>query len=521
MSINLIKTEVKTNKIICQKYSQTMVESDIIVPDIKPDIKRVPDVSGYAYITERNIQSDKILLQGTVRFTVLYVPDGNVKGKIKSISAAREFTHTIDCRGLTPDMQLNAEVTSLSFDSTLINSRKLSVRCILGISSTVSNPAILPISTDAEEEADLALKKESLRLISETVPTQCRLVLRGQTELPAGKPAVNEILKTTASAYSVELCITDDRAIAKGNVKINMLYSAETENEDPEFMEFLIPFTENLDLNGLNEGMQCEIDYSLNDMYFEIREDADGEPRIIGTEIVLCASVKGSEAFDIEAITDAYSLYGDPDITYKTYNPEQLLDCSTAEVTLKDEAKTPQLMPAIKKIYEINSDASIDRISIENENVTVYGTIYTNILYLSDDIDMPISKFSHNTEFSHSFVVLGADNNTACDAKAFVESVSYTLNGENNPELRFVIGLNVKSISTDEITLIDEINIGKDENQLPPAYIAVYFVQKGDTLWDIAKHYRTTVENIKYLNHLEGDTIYPNQKIKITTGEAY
>jgi spore coat assembly protein SafA len=41
-------------------------------------------------------------------------------------------------------------------------------------------------------------------------------------------------------------------------------------------------------------------------------------------------------------------------------------------------------------------------------------------------------------------------------------------------------------------------------------------VQKGDSLWKIAKKYRTTVDNIAAVNELENpDLIYPGQKLLI------
>lgn len=519
MSINLIKEEIKTDKVICQKYSQTMIESDIIVPDVNPDIKKILEISGNACITQKMIQPDKVLLQGNVHMTVLYVPDSTDSGKIKSLSASREFSHTIDCRGVTPEMQLTAEIASLSFDSTLINSRKLSLRCTPGINVKVSTAVILPISTDIEDNGNIALKKESLRLISETGAAESQIILRHQLELSAGKPPIGEILRVNAVPYSTELCIMDGKAVAKGQIKICMLYSADTPDEEIQFMEYLLPFTEILDIDGITEGMEGEIDYNVNDMYYEIRDDSDGEPRNLGIELVLNAAVKGSELYDIDAITDAYSLSNALDSTIKTYHVEQLLDNSTAEITHKDQAKLPQMLPPLRQVCDVSSNVNIDRITAENNHIIVYGTIHTNILYLSDDENTPVSEFNHNTEFSHDFTVLGVGTDTACDAGAFMEDVSYTLSGGDSLELRFVLGLSVKSLKTGDISIVDELSEYTPESCDELPCIVIYFVQKGDTLWNIAKRYRTTVDSIKALNNLDSDTIYPGQRIKITSAD--
>lgn len=45
--------------------------------------------------------------------------------------------------------------------------------------------------------------------------------------------------------------------------------------------------------------------------------------------------------------------------------------------------------------------------------------------------------------------------------------------------------------------------------------VTYHTVVKGDTLWGLSQKYRTTVANIKSLNGLKSDTIYPGQKLRV------
>lgn len=515
MSINLIKEEIRTMEVVCQKYSQTMAECDVIVPDVKPDIRKVLEVSGTVAITQKQIQPDRVLVQGVVRMTVLYVPDGEDSGAVKSLFATQEFNHTVDCRGASPEMQLLAEAEAESFDSTLINSRKLNLRCVLGIGVKVSKPLTLELATDVEENTNIALKKEPLCMICTAGNAQCQIILREQLEMPSGKPTIGEILKITATPTPVELCMMENKAVAKGQVRICTLYLADDKEHSLQFMEHMLPFTEILDAEGIHEDMEGEIDYTLNDMYYEVREDADGEARNLGIELVLGALVRGSEAREMDAITDAYALNGEVDVVCRQYQLEQLLDNNTAQITVKDQAKLPPMLPPLRQVCDVNVHAKIDRITTENGQTTAHGTIHAQILYLSQDESSPVSGFRHISEFSHTFDTPTATADAACDARVFVDHVSYTLSGNDSLELRFVLGLTVKSLKTGVTCLIESMTeVVPDTPVLYPCMV-LYFVQKGDSLWKIAKAYHTTVDAIKTLNHLDCDTIYPGQQLKI------
>ena len=367
-----------------------------------------------------------------------------------------------------------------------------------------------------ENADDIALKKERFRFISDTDGCECQIILRDQLALPAGKPAIGEILKVTAVPTGTELCLMENKAVVKGQVRIATLYNSE-EDHSLQFMEHTLPFTEILDVDGAAEGMQGDADYHLSDMYYEIRDDADGEARNLGIELALCVNVRGSEITEIDAVTDAYSLSSGLDLTTKSYHIEQLLDHSSAEISHKDQAQLPPMLPRLKQVCDVNANAKIDRVLAENGQVTIFGTVHTNILYLTADESTPVCGFHHVSEFSQSIAVAGAGRDTACDAQVFLNHVSYTLSGDDSLELRFVLGLHLKSLKTGETVLVDTMAPFDLEENTKPFGIILYFVQKGDSLWNIAKTYHTTVEEIKTQNQLESDVIHPGQQLKMMT----
>ncbi len=513
MEISLNKEKLQTSEVLGVKLSQTILESDVIVPDVKPDIKKVVSVSGIVCVKQRVVQQDKVYVQGVVHMTVLYIPDGDVIGKIKSVTVSRDFNHSIDVNGVTPDIKLPIEAEAEDFDFTLINSRKINVRCKILVSVKAMRPVELMIATGTETE-DVITKTDKILVCNSTPLYPCQVILREQLELPTGKPTIGEILRVNILPLGHEVQLLDKKAVVKGSVKVSVLYGAVDEDGSIQYLEYSLPFSEVYDMESAMEDMEGEVDYSIGDLYTEVREDSDGEARCIGVEVVLDASIKGSEAREVSVLTDAYSLSGDAEMVYDECNIEQLVDNLTAQIQHKDRVNIPEMMPPIAEVCDVNSTATVERISIEDGNIIVYGKASTEIIYLSDDENQPVVSFKHNSDFTHTFPCRDETDGCACDAKVWVEHMSYNLSGSDEMELRGIICVNIKVIKGGACRLVKDIEIA-DTPIDSRARVIIYFVQEGDSLWKIAKRYHTTVDKIKCLNGLESDKLLVGQQIKI------
>ena len=81
----------------------------------------------------------------------------------------------------------------------------------------------------------------------------------------------------------------------------------------------------------------------------------------------------------------------------------------------------------------------------------------------------------------------------------------------NEIEVKIVLNLNALILNRQQEYIIQEIEehpLNMEKIQSMPG-ITVYMVQPGDTLWDIAKSFYTTVEDICQLNELEEQEVPP------------
>lgn len=513
--LELKKQTLDLNRVAASKFSQTMVKNTMIVPDNKPDIGRVMELSGNMNVTDVQIQNDKVHIQGILSVYIVYAPDGESKTTAAGISYSQEFGHTVDMPKIAPDMDVSVDSDISSLDYSLINSRKINARCTIDLSVKVSERASMEIATDAADNSTIQIKKKRIRVCSSVPCERGDIIVREQFELPAGKPSAKELLLTDVIPENVKATATNGFVNISGQLKICALYNPEGENAAPGFVEHIAQFNEQLAAQNAVDDMECEYDCKVGNVYCEVRENADGENRVVGVEILLNPNLKLNQITEISAIEDAYSTAGELSIKKQPFNIEHLLDNVTAQISHTATAGHNPASPGISQILNASATASIDNIEARDGRLVAKGTVKSHIIYLTDSPNVPIASMNSTSTFEHPLDIKNIDSNTACDAKVFVNHTGYIITGVNDVELRFVIGINVKAVSTSNIELVTELELQNESAPKDCASYIIYFVQEGDTLWDIAKRYGATVKNIMKENDMRDDKLSIGDKIKI------
>ena len=109
---------------VCQEETQ-----EAIVPDACPDILRIADVCGQAFMKRWEAKEGQAAVYGEVLATVLYIPE---QGRaIQKMELKMPFTVLVDIGGLDGACVLEAAVRLRCADGRILNPRKLLLRADL------------------------------------------------------------------------------------------------------------------------------------------------------------------------------------------------------------------------------------------------------------------------------------------------------------------------------------------------------------------------------------------------------
>lgn len=509
MSVNLKKKGISLKEIICSKYGQTKARSDLIVPDTKPDISKVLQICGKAVITQKTSQQDKAYVQGIVRLTIIYVPEG---GGIKSIFTDLDFSHIIEAKGALPTSHIWAEAAVESTDCSIVNSRKLSLKCDVGIDAKICRTSAAHLPTGFDDDCLIQAKYKDYKISCSSAEEEQDFRFRERVEIPSGKPDICEIIKTDARCKPSDLRYSDGRINTAGDIELSVLY---TDSEGLICsMEETLPFSETIEGMTLPEG-ECDASYFVKEINFDIEDTPEGARRFINIDILICGTFRTAENVEISAISDAFGTEKPIKLSKSTYEIESITDKSITQLAHKETVAVPDYLPEIYKICDCCGEARVTGISIEKGRINIDGEVASDIIYMSANEDCPVSGLSHISSFSQSIDMPYADNDSICEAKVELDHIGYNINSDRSIELRFIIILTVTILKSDTVEIIDDIEIDEEceKKKLPPAII--YFPEDGETVWDIAKRYMATPESIISSNSLESEELHKGQKICI------
>jgi len=517
MSLDVVREAMKVIQVVGEDTTQRVVENDIIVPDIKPDIARILLLDGDVFVNSTEIAQDRVLVNGTIRYKILYISDDEEQS-IKSINTNAAFSYGLDIPNSRQGMKCKVKCDIEHFDYEILNGRKINVRAILKLNGKVTNGLEQSFINDIAGIEDIQVLRNSYNFNCYLGRGESSSTIREAMEIPPGKPAIREILRNDIKISNKDYKITDDKVIVKGEVNVSTLYIGDDEERSVQFMEHEVPFTQFVDMPGIDEDARVEVDYNIVDTMFDAEENSDGELRTLKGEIVLDFIADGFTKKAIEIIADAYSPHSRINLESEPFKVEEIVEDNKSQIVLKDTVTVDDGSPDIAEVFNVLCKPVLSEYNIVDDKIIIEGLVNNNVLYLANNSEQPIFCYEQDIPIRHTVDVRGIKPGMSCEIELDIEHCNYSMISSNEVELRLVVGANARVIKQISLPLIGKVNesLLDDKRAVSQPSITIYFSQPGDNLWKIAKKYLATMDEIRKANNLaDTDLIKPGQQIYI------
>ena len=505
---------------IGQEISQVLIEGDVIVPEAKPDIGKILDVSGKVVLSSKEVIQDRLMVEGGIRYNILYAGGGDDK-QIDNFEAETGFTHYIEIPGARSDMTslLNTEVEHIEYE--IVNSRKLNIKAVLNLDGKVSSVVQLEVVQGFKDMPDAQVLKDRIEAISSREQEVHSLlfvkILNWKMDFVYTKDS-----KKDAYIKVKEKEVADNKVTLQGDINIKLLYSCQEESEPIQNISYDMPFVHTIDIMGAYQGMDCAANAWIQELFVEPREDINGELRILSIEAVISAEAQVYEIERREILVDAYC----PGIAMEPKKRKIKVIRKAGEIqdqaVVKETIAFPEIAPHADRVFHAEVKPIITDQHISDGKVVIDGILMSNIIYQPGENSSDLASLKEDIPFRHSVDVQGAAEDMDCSSRFMVDHVSCTLIAPDEVELRTVMSVQVSVFSSIEKEVMLGVDI-KEAEELKDSGIYIYFVQPGDSLWSVAKKYNTTIDNILKFNDIEephilhtGDKLLIYKKLDVT-----
>ncbi|HQA47481.1 MAG TPA: DUF3794 domain-containing protein [Bacillota bacterium] len=516
MALELIRDLIKIDQVIGEEMTQAVVEGDVVVPDSKPDVDRIVSMNGWVVITDREAVEDKVIVDGVVNVKALYISYEGEQA-LHHLEGSFGFTQQIDLPGASGrmDAEVKADIEHLDFD--MINSRKLNVKCVLNLTGKVSEKSEVDVIRDIKGVGDVQVLRDHLELSDTAGEGISRVTVRQEFEIPADRPAIKEILSTDISLGERDSGISEDRVSIRGILNIATLYIGNDEEGSINSVKYQAPFSHYIEMAGIMPGMREKVHCLVEDFYSTVKENEEGQNRIIEYEVVVKAEGRVETVRLAEVLVDAYS----PTVNLEAFKSKirfkKTLDSLRDEIAVKEELGLPADYPQIKEICDVKAVPVLTDFGVYEDRAVVEGVLSIQALYLTTDSEEPMYLYKDEIPFRHSVQLPDGGQPVDLDVDLYLEDLQYRVLDADLFETRAKVrvDMDISSILEKEV-LLDVEEVEPEEKREQPS-IVVYFIQPGDNLWQIAKRFNTTIEELVKANNIEDpENLVPGDRLIIT-----
>lgn len=497
MSIELTTRNIGLTETLYDNYVEQAVDCDITLPDYCPDIMRIIRCSVTTGITNYKLIGDRANADGNAKIHIVYADD---KNKVYCYDQDYPFSKYAELGNAFDNAVLVCTAKTEFVNYRAVSKRRIDIHGVVSVRFTAKANKNETVISDACGEG-IQLKKRGID-ITDTVAVASKSFEASQVENVGDNNAgIGKIINAFASPILNECKTIKGKLLLKGELCARVVYCADNGNNESCVFAYNIPFNEIIEVPAIDDGCHVDVGLSVNRFSAEPKTDNDGEYRYMNMNGEITAFVTVYSKQSIKVITDAYSTRTEIDAKYRPMDffrlNRKVNECVMCDRSLDVSSLSPE------KIYAVMPSSPVAKCTFTGDRMTVSGKVPVSIIVL-DGEGVPI-LCEREAEFDFTQTVETGQKLIA-DPIVSVGGCSCTLTGDGKARFQaevFIRATVFECVKEKAMVSLEAVEGGEKKNK--KSAIVVYFCSGEESVWDIARKYNTTVEDIMQENNLTAD----------------
>lgn len=502
MAVETAKDKIKLSQIVGQKQEIITVDGDVIVNDVKPDILKVINTNGTICIYKREALNGKVKLEGCINTYIIYLADDEV-GSIRSINTSLDFSETIEMEKIQENMTVEENLCIKGFETKVLNSRKVHVKAFVEAEIKICLSDEIEAIVDIQNEKDIQMQNNAKNVMSLIGENTGKTILKDTININS-EDDFAEIMRVNFEISDLETKTSYNKVLIKANANVNVMYLTEDNKVSNCFGK--IPIMGFIDMPNITDTSESIARIRLKNL--EIRPN-NIEEHSIYVEADLELFCRAFENKEMNVIEDAYGIYNDLDLK------RSAVRATTSQNRIRDTFKIREVFTNSELIYGrvlgVNVNPIVENTEARDGRINYKGKLDTEFFVSNENM---INAVAESIPLEFDLIKESINRNMDIETQInVIEQRAY--NTDDGVVLEVEIEVIAMLQNNENLSFIQDIIVAEEANQDIYSMV-IYFVKPGDTLWKIAKQFRSRVEDIARVNGIEdGNKIYVGQQLYI------
>lgn len=497
MVIETAKNQIVLNQIIGKKKETRQVETDVIVNDIKPDVFKVIGTNGIVNIYKKEIMDGKVKIEGSINTYIIYMADDE-QSSIRSLNTSLDFTQVVEIENCKENMSAQVNVSVKSFETKVLNGRKLNTKANIEIIVSVYANEKFEVITGINNVDDVQLLNNTQQVTTLIGNGSNKVGIKDTIAIDI-TDELAEIMKVNFKIIDEEIKISYNKVLSKADAAVEIMYL--TEDGRINTISTKIPIMGFVDIQDVTDSCNCEVQNSLSNLIIKPNMSEEHSIYVEAEIEVLCSAYETKE---INIIEDLYSITRSVEFLEKNVNVVTEKNKINDICIIKENIRIPEITG---RVLDVQINPTLNSEKVRNGKIVYDGNLNIDILFEQNNgINM------RNIDLQFNFEI----NSDKVSEKSIAETILKVRQNDfiiRDGIIEVTVGIefNVEEQKNKRINMIEDIQM-EEIKSCDNYSMVIYFVKPGDSLWKIAKMFKSTVEDITKINDLEDEN-------KINVGE--
>ena len=497
----LIQDE-KTNSVTEKAFRKNDfrdISSEYTLPDYLPDITRLLRVSAKAEHAEKYCSSDTVEYDGKIIYNLVYATGD---GEIRCAVFDDDYSGSVsvgDAEFSTYTVETQAENVSCRLSSP----RKLTLKCKICASVTVyplraAEPTIAGKNApDAEEK--LQYRKKRIEFAKESFAEEKNTPVSEDIEIDPGMPQIERIVFVNLIPGALDVRTAGGKISYGGAFNAEILYESTGEDGARKYSSFSreVPVSGTIETGGAREELFAVCSMEATNVSFRPQTNELGETKTVELDFDYSVYFRIFSKESAEITTDMYSLlYENTNeaVSFKYTSPEayKAFNFSFGESEECGEEGFDEVIFA-------SACASLTGVEKAGSKTAVSGNVTFYVIlegkggaFLGKSMSFPFKAETDAGKYPELFSHISSAHVSGASARS--------VGGKIYCDAEITVCLALFGEKEAEAVASSSIHTDKAVTRTSGFGIVLYYPMRGETLWSVAKKYRTTEERLSAAN---------------------